>query len=121
MKNGDFMGKRFEIVLKEKGRYNNGISIEDKLIGITHQMLDCGSAKDVCDLLNELNDENKQLKHDASVLICSNQKYRRENEELKQYKQSVKDVLLSWSQKNLSAKQLQVIIAIMEQLGIDFE
>ena len=53
--------KRFKIVLKEKGRYDNGISIEDTLIGINHQMLDCGSAKDVCDLLNELYDKIKEL------------------------------------------------------------
>lgn len=46
-----------------------------------------------------------------------------ENEQLKQHKQSVSDVLLSWSQKNLTAKQLQVVIAIMEELNIlgDFE
>ena len=37
----------------------------------------------VRDLLNELNDENEQLKHDATVLICSNQEYRKENEQLK--------------------------------------
>ena len=28
--------------------------------------------------------ENEQLKHDATVLICSNQEYRKENEQLKQ-------------------------------------
>ena len=37
---------------------------------------------------------------------------------LKQYKQSVNDVLTSWSQKNLTAKQLQVVIAIMEELNV---
>ena len=41
-----------------------------------------------------------------------------ENEQLKQYKQSVNDVLRSWSQKNLTAKQLQVVLAIMEELNI---
>ena len=41
-----------------------------------------------------------------------------ENEQLKQYKQAVSDVLKNWSQKNLSAKQLQVVIAIMEELNV---
>ena len=41
-----------------------------------------------------------------------------ENEQLKQYKQSVNDVLRSWSQKNLTAKQLQVVLGIMEELNV---
>ena len=56
--------------------------------------LTCG---DVVNILNELNDENEQLK---------------------QYKQSVNDVLRSWSQKNLTAKQLQVVLAVMEELNV---
>ena len=39
---------------------------------------------EVCPLLNALNDENEQLKHDATVLIQSNKDYRKENEQLKQ-------------------------------------
>lgn len=58
---------------------------------------DCLEAEEIVDLLNCLNDENKQLK---------------------QYKQSVNDVLTSWSQKNLTAKQLQVVLAIMEELNV---
>ena len=58
---------------------------------------DCLEAEEIVDLLNCLNDENKQLK---------------------QYKQSVNDVLKSWSQKNLTAKQLQVVLAIMEELNV---
>ena len=56
--------------------------------------LTCG---DAVNILNELSDENEQLK---------------------QYKQSVNDVLKSWSQKNLTAKQLQVVLAIMEELNV---
>ena len=41
-----------------------------------------------------------------------------ENEQLKQYKQAVSDVLLSYSQKNLSAKQLGLLTAIMHELGV---
>ena len=58
---------------------------------------DCLEAEEIVDLLNCLNDENKQLK---------------------QYKQSVNDVLKSWSQKNLTAKQLQVVLAIMKELNV---
>ena len=58
---------------------------------------DCLEAEEIVDLLNYLNDENEQLK---------------------QYKQSVNDVLKSWSQKNLTAKQLQVVLAIMEELNV---
>lgn len=66
----------------------------------------------------ELEEENGQLKKDCTALIYHNQEYRKENEQLKQYKQSVSDILRSWSQKNLTAKQLQVVIAIMEELNI---
>lgn len=60
-----------------------------------HKFIDYGD--ECCKLLNELNDENEQLK---------------------QYKQLVNDVLRSWSQKNLTAKQLQVVLAIMEELNV---
>ena len=66
----------------------------------------------------ELYKDNKQLKqglNDDLELIGQLQK---ENEQLKQYKQSVNDVLKSWSQKNLTAKQLQVVLAIMEELNV---
>ena len=55
------------------------------------------SIGEVLDKLNDLSDENEQLK---------------------QYKQSVNDVLKSWSQKNLTTKQLQVVLAIMEELNV---
>ena len=59
------------------------------------------------ELLNELHDENKEL-----------HKVIEKNEKVIQYKQSVNDVLRSWSQKNLTAKQLQVVLAIMEELNV---
>lgn len=39
--------------------------------------------EEIVNLLNELSDENEQLKHDATVLISSNSDYRKENEQLK--------------------------------------
>ena len=37
----------------------------------------------ICYLLNSLNDENKQLIHDATILIQANDDYRKEIEEVK--------------------------------------
>ena len=82
--------------------------------------------------MNELADENEQLRKENDMFSCelsvsANKEISRncriaeleeENEQLKQYKQSVNDVLKSWSQKNLTAKQLQVVLAIMEELNV---
>ena len=48
---------------------------------------------DVVSLLNQLNDENEQLKKDCTVLICHNQEYRKENEQLKADKQALIDFI----------------------------
>jgi hypothetical protein len=37
----------------------------------------------IVELLNELHEENKQLRHDATILIQANQDYRKENERLR--------------------------------------
>lgn len=92
------------------------------------------SIGEVLDKLNELSDENEQLKQELiefkkwkkydhllwlyNGLGCEYDWLKDENEQLKQYKQSVNDVLRSWSQKNLTAKQLQVVLAIMEELNV---
>ena len=81
--------------------------------------------EDLCLLLNELNDENKRLKiflravnEELDLTIRDYNTLEEENEQLKQYKQSVNDVLKSWSQKNLTAKQLQLVLAIMKELNV---
>jgi regulator of replication initiation timing len=38
--------------------------------------------QEIVDKLNELYEENEQLRHDATILLQSNQDYRRENEQL---------------------------------------
>ena len=76
------------MVLDYEGHGDEQIVIEDISREKAHRVMD---------RLNELNDENEQLK---------------------QYKQSVNDVLKSWSQKNVTAKQLQVVLAIMEELNV---
>lgn len=37
---------------------------------------------EVCKLLNELHEENQELKNDCSILVQSNQEYRKENKQL---------------------------------------
>ena len=69
--------------------------------------------------LNELTIENEQLKHDATVLIQSNQDYRKENEQLKQYKQAVNDVLDSYYQRDLTPIEEILVGRIAKELNVD--
>ena len=78
-----------------------------------------------CNAIIEANNEIDELKRENTKLneLCVKYGFEvgrleEENEQLKQYKQSVNDVLKSWSQKNLTAKQLQVVLAIMEELNV---
>lgn len=66
----------------------------------------------------ELNDICNEMGWELSEKGIEIKQLEEENEQLKQYKQSVNDVLKSWSQKNLTAKQLQVVLAIMEELNV---
>lgn len=55
-----------------------------------------GEVGKVVDLLNELNEKNQRLKNDCSILIQSNQEYRKENEQLKQELQGMEELLQSY-------------------------
>ena len=81
-----------------------------------HKFIDYGD--ECCKLLNEQHEQIERLKGNFRVLDEVKCELADENEQLKQYKQSVNDVLKSWSQKNLTAKQLQVVLAIMEELNV---
>lgn len=74
--------------------------------------------EDLCLLLNEQHEQIERLKWNFRALDEVKCELAEENEQLKQYKQSVNDVLKSWSQKNLTAKQLQVVLAIMKELNV---
>ena len=117
------MTKRFELRLCSNGTYyvyENGT-----LTDIDFDKFNRESAYVLIDEVNALYKEKEKLKiflravneeldlanRDCDIL-------EEENEQLKQYKQSVNDVLTSWSQKNLTAKQLQVVLAIMEELNV---
>ena len=110
-----------EELIKKYGSLSDvHLLIEDNGNDMTYQ--------EVVDLLNEneqLKQENKKLqgKYDHLLWLynglgCEYDWLKDENEQLKQYKQSVNDVLRSWSQKNLTAKQLQVVLAIMKELNV---
>ena len=93
-------GKRFNCHFKFRAMPNGMMVLDYERHGDEQTVIEDISrekAHRVMDRLNELNDENEQLK---------------------QYKQSVNDVLKSWSQKNLTAKQLQVVLAIMKELNV---
>ena len=83
---------------------------------------------DVCGLLNELTEEKEQLKHDATVLICSNQEYRKENEQLKCGNKNLKNILNDFInicnrlQANPADKQtLNVARDMLQNMGVDVE
>ena len=110
-----------EELIKKYGSLSDvHLLIEDNGNDMTYQ--------EVVDFLNEneqLKQENKkrQGKYDHLLWLynglgCEYDWLKDENEQLKQYKQSVNDVLRSWSQKNLTAKQLQVVLAIMKELNV---
>lgn len=75
-----------EEVRKLRGRTNERFMVDDSgtLIDmVTRDTFDY--VGDVVSLLNQLNDENEQLKKDCTVLIYHNQEYRKENEQLKDF------------------------------------
>ena len=81
-------------------------------------MIECNAIIEANNEIDELKRENKKLNESCVRYGFEVGRLEEENEQLKQYKQSVNDVLKSWSQKNLTAKQLQVVLAIMEELNV---
>lgn len=68
-------GKRFTLAYSDDTEKSKWWAVRDGDITLWKE--------EVVYLLNQLHEENEQLKHDATVLICSNQEYRKENEQLK--------------------------------------
>ena len=81
-------------------------------------MTECNAIIEANNEIDELKRENKKLNESCVKYGFEVGRLKDENEQLKQYKQLVNDVLKSWSQKNLTAKQLQVVLAIMEELNV---
>ena len=65
-------------------RFKEIVSTQKVIDNRTGREYDCLLDNDLLDLINHIAEENKRLKHDATVLICLNQEYRKENEQLKQ-------------------------------------
>ena len=68
------------MILKRFNRVGGYVYDGDKCIS---HFEDVAHRDDIVKLLNELHEENEQLRHDATILIQSNQDYRKENEQLK--------------------------------------
>ena len=81
-------------------------------------MTECNAIIEANNEIDELKRENKKLNELCVKYGFEVGRLEEENEQLKQYKQSVNDVLKSWSQKNLTAKQLQLVLAIMKELNV---
>ena len=60
-------------------------------------------AEFICDKWNELSEENEQLKKDCTALICHNQEYRKENEQLKQQMQRLYNYFADWFDDRVSS------------------
>ena len=65
-------------------------------------------------------EENEQLKHDATVLICSNQEYREENEKLKQFQERVAEVINGKMGDNVcNGYKMEILKEIWNELDLD--
>ena len=75
---------------------------------------------DVVGLLNELADENEQLKKDCTVLVYHNQDYRKENEQLKKRNNNQYNQLTELWQI-IEEENWEKLIAMKKQLKEDEE
>jgi len=107
--------------------YENEIGVKENRSGdvLVLKHSDLNAQQFVAQIVVFLNDQNQAIvdlydgsKYWSDKATEKIKELHEENEQLKQYKQSVHEVLRNWSQKNLTAKQLQVVIAIMEELNV---
>lgn len=103
--------KRFGIIkTKTYGLYVPVDKMEVYNFSSFESELDCIR---VVNALNDLSEENEQLKKDATILIYSNQDYRQENENLKKqldYIQNSINEHIKHQKTELAAKALKEII-----------
>ena len=74
--------KRFIVETVEITDCKTGKSRIAKVITDTNELCSSEDLYELCDDLNELHEENQRLKNDCSILVQSNQEYRKENEQL---------------------------------------
>ena len=93
-------------VKQKKEKSNEKYTLDNEDYKNHHSRIICNDRElylhQVVDLLNELHEEKEQLQHDATILIQSNQDYRKENEQLKQ-------------RNDRQAKQLDRIYQLIEE------
>ena len=107
--------KRFNLVKCKEHRWgieDNTLEKEDKLFFICREGQ--FETNGLVLLLNQLNDDNEQLKKDATTLIYANQDYRQQNlnlqEELDYIQNSITNAI-KHQKTELGVKALQEIIA----------
>ena len=94
--------------MKKERFMTKGLNIQDNAPkGYLYLLEEQGGVNALCNLINGLNNkcirlenENKQLTHDASILIQSNSDYRKENEQLKSTNMEMEDYLARLEEEN---------------------
>ena len=107
--------KRFNLVKCKEHRWgieDNTLEKEDKLFFICRE----GQFKTngLVLLLNQLNDDNEQLKKDATTLIYANRDYRQQNQNLQKQLDYIQNSItnaIKHQKTELGVKALQEIIA----------
>ena len=77
---------------------------------------------EVCKLLNELHEENQQLKNDCGILVQSNQEYRKENEQLRRLfeeKEQLITINLTEEIKRLEKMIWKIQWRFQQEVGIE--
>lgn len=107
--------KRFNLVKCKEHRWgieDNTLEKEDKLFFICREGQ--FETNGLVLLLNQLNDDNEQLKKDATTLIYANQDYRQQNQNLQKQLDYIQNSItnaIKHQKTELGVKALQEIIA----------
>lgn len=107
--------KRFNLVKCKEHRWgieDNTLEKEDKLFFICREGQ--FETNGLVLLLNQLNDDNEQLKKDATTLIYANQDYRQQNQNLQKQLDYIQNSItnaIKHQKTELGQKALQEIIA----------
>lgn len=107
--------KRFNLVKCKEHRWgieDNTLEKEDKLFFICREGQ--FETNGLVLLLNQLNDDNEQLKKDATILIYANRDYRQQNQNLQKQLDYIQNSItnaIKHQKTELGQKALQEIIA----------
>ena len=125
------MTERFTMCHQQNDKYGWTMSIVDweteQPFDYTQYEVHSGSItdtkdemEDLCLLLNQMNEENEQLKHDASILVQSNSDYRNENEQLKTRLHEERELAMRLSREcdtlTIKKQELELEIIRLEEI-----